>query len=407
MLKPIGEGTFNTLSAAYAVLALKSYARVVAQHPPELSIAEIDKAKKEKVLVNGHANSCNARISPATPRRFAFAPPQPSIHPAPIIRSWRRDSIAEFSDKAITDGLEVYRELLDKSNKPVTTTKLGDVITVRLHIRSVRPDSITNVALIDLLPGGFEVVSSSLSPGHLVDQGRRLRRGPGRSRNFLRHRARPRRWKSRTRSSRATAGPSSCRRCSRNRCTTGTSKGAAWAERSVSRNNFGLRNTGSRKMKTSTCANGGCEAQWFLMMALAAIWLALPKPPLLEGVDFSTRVLDRNGNILRVTLTADQKYRIWTPLKEISPALVDATLRFEDKYYGKHPGVNPVLAPPRHLESCFFRADAGRRFHDHDATGSAAGIISTRGRLRESCGRSFTRSNSNVTTRRRKFSRLI
>jgi penicillin-binding protein 1C len=80
----------------------------------------------------------------------------------------------------------------------------------------------------------------------------------------------------------------------------------------------------------------------FVSMALAAVWLALPKPPLLEGIDFSKRVRDRHGNVLRVTLTADQKYRIWTPLKEISPALVDATVRFEDKYYGKHPGINPV-----------------------------------------------------------------
>src|SRR4051812_8595295 len=80
----------------------------------------------------------------------------------------------------------------------------------------------------------------------------------------------------------------------------------------------------------------------FSAMAVAAIWLALPKPPLLDGVDFSTRVRDRNANVLRVTLTADQKYRIWTPLKEISPALINATVQFEDKYYGKHPGVNPV-----------------------------------------------------------------
>ena len=77
-------------------------------------------------------------------------------------------------------------------------------------------------------------------------------------------------------------------------------------------------------------------------MVAAAAWLALPKPPLLEGIDFSQRVRDRNGNVLRVTLTADQKYRVWTPLKEISPELINATLRFEDKYYGKHPGVNPV-----------------------------------------------------------------
>ena len=50
-------------------------------------------------------------------------------------------------------------------------------------------------------------------------------------------------------------------------------------------------------------------------MALAAVWLALPKPPLLDGIDFSTRVRDRNGNVLRVTLTRDQKYRVWTPLR--------------------------------------------------------------------------------------------
>jgi len=67
--------------------------------------------------------------------------------------------------ETLTDGLEVYRELLDKSGKTVATTQLGDVITVKLRVRSLRPESITNVAIVDLLPGGFEIVSSSLSPG--------------------------------------------------------------------------------------------------------------------------------------------------------------------------------------------------------------------------------------------------
>ena len=98
---------------------------------------------------------------------------------------------------------------------------------------------------------------------------------------------------------------------------------------------------GFRRVKTYV-VNRWLRRAIYLLMGLAAIWLALPKPPLLEGIDFSQRVRDRNGNVLRVTLTADQKYRIWTPLKEISPALVEATLRFEDKYYDKHPGVNPV-----------------------------------------------------------------
>src|SRR5438067_301129 len=94
-------------------------------------------------------------------------------------------------------------------------------------------------------------------------------------------------------------------------------------------------------MKTSA-RNRWIRRGVFFAMVLAAAWLALPKPPLLEGIDFSTRIRDRNGNVLRVTLTAEQKYRIWTPLKEISLELINATLRFEDKYYDKHPGVNPV-----------------------------------------------------------------
>ncbi len=75
---------------------------------------------------------------------------------------------------------------------------------------------------------------------------------------------------------------------------------------------------------------------------LSAAWVVLPKPPLLEGVSFSQCVRDRNGKLLRVTMTCDQKYRVWTSLPNISPALVDATLQFEDKYYRYHPGVNPV-----------------------------------------------------------------
>ncbi len=75
---------------------------------------------------------------------------------------------------------------------------------------------------------------------------------------------------------------------------------------------------------------------------VAGIWLFLPKPPLLDGVSFSECIRDRNGELLRVTLTSDQKFRIWTPLREIAPDLVDATLQYEDKYFARHPGVNPI-----------------------------------------------------------------
>src|SRR5512132_3265471 len=71
-------------------------------------------------------------------------------------------------------------------------------------------------------------------------------------------------------------------------------------------------------------------------------WVLLPKPPLLDGISFSQSVRDRNGKLLRITLSSDQKFRIKTPLQNISPELINATLRYEDKYYSRHPGVNPI-----------------------------------------------------------------
>jgi len=88
------------------------------------------------------------------------------------------------------------------------------------------------------------------------------------------------------------------------------------------------------------------RAPWVRSLALLGmtawfVWLLLPKPPLLDEISFSQCVRDRNGKLLRITLTSDQKFRLWTSLSDISPALIDSTLRFEDKYYRQHPGVNP------------------------------------------------------------------
>src|SRR5205085_10432097 len=50
---------------------------------------------------------------------------------------------------------------------------------------------------------------------------------------------------------------------------------------------------------------------------IAILWLCLPKPPLLDGISFSQCIRDRNGKLLRITLSADQKFRIRTPLSGI------------------------------------------------------------------------------------------
>jgi penicillin-binding protein 1C len=83
--------------------------------------------------------------------------------------------------------------------------------------------------------------------------------------------------------------------------------------------------------------------KWMAAVAMAVLlgvrlW---PHAPLADRVPMSTAVWSADGELLRVTLAADDQYRLWTPLAQISPAVVDAFLLKEDRWFRWHPGVNP------------------------------------------------------------------
>ncbi len=62
---------------------------------------------------------------------------------------------------AIREGLEISRDFVDDDGNQLDTFGQGKEITVRLRIRALKKP-MTNVAVVDLLPGGFEVVRSSV-----------------------------------------------------------------------------------------------------------------------------------------------------------------------------------------------------------------------------------------------------
>ena len=61
----------------------------------------------------------------------------------------------------MSEGLEISREFLDDQGKQIDSFAQGKEITVRLRIRALGK-SVSNVAIVDLLPGGFEVIRSSV-----------------------------------------------------------------------------------------------------------------------------------------------------------------------------------------------------------------------------------------------------
>ncbi|HET9824428.1 MAG TPA: transglycosylase domain-containing protein, partial [Chitinophagaceae bacterium] len=66
--------------------------------------------------------------------------------------------------------------------------------------------------------------------------------------------------------------------------------------------------------------------------------------PLHDKIEYSTIVTDSKGALINAYLTTDQKWRMKTELREISPLLRKTIIAKEDKYFYSHPGVNPVAA---------------------------------------------------------------
>lgn len=73
--------------------------------------------------------------------------------------------------------------------------------------------------------------------------------------------------------------------------------------------------------------------------ALLAYWFC-PKPELESYTPYSTAYLDANAQLLRLGLAADQRYRLPVKLDDIAPALVEATILYEDQNYYSHSGLD-------------------------------------------------------------------
>lgn len=156
IVRPIERGWYNTIGSAYALLALDAVASLGgdAQGAAKLAMSEI--------LADGTVRpvALPASLVP----RAVFTPEAKKLRfgNAGDLNAYYAVTQSGFDRampaKEIRNGLEILRELVDASGKPVASVKLGEEVEVRLKIRTVDRATVDNVAIVDLLPGGFEVV---------------------------------------------------------------------------------------------------------------------------------------------------------------------------------------------------------------------------------------------------------
>ncbi|TDR48618.1 hypothetical protein DFR29_101238 [Tahibacter aquaticus] len=155
IVKSLQLGRFNTLSAATIILALDAYASQVGDIAKgKLSIAELAK--------DGAAKSIATNDGLLARAEFSAQAAGLRIGNEADLNAWYSVNQTGFDAQLPTverkEGLEVVREFTNEAGKVVSEVELGEEILVHLKIRSTRADGIGDTAIVDLLPGGFEVV---------------------------------------------------------------------------------------------------------------------------------------------------------------------------------------------------------------------------------------------------------
>ena len=170
MVKEIANGAYNTYSSGRTLLAFDAYASVAEKLPAGTLSAN-------EVLRNNTTRALS--LPPGLIPRAAF-----SVDAAKLQFTNKSDLrayyVAEQSgfdrnlpEKEIKNGLEIMREYVDTKGNAVKSVTVGDEVEVRLKFRALNRKSIDNAALVDLLPGGFDLVLNPAQPQPQQQEGER------------------------------------------------------------------------------------------------------------------------------------------------------------------------------------------------------------------------------------------
>jgi len=152
---PIAQDEYNTTSAAMVILALDGYATQTASEVGKLQIGEVhaDRSMKQIGVAQGSTVLASNWSAAALKLRFVNLSLVPAWHVS-TQGGYDRNAPAV----AIKNGIEIVRDYTATSNKPLSQVTVGEEIDVHVKIRATGNQGVGNVAIVDLLPGGFEPV---------------------------------------------------------------------------------------------------------------------------------------------------------------------------------------------------------------------------------------------------------
>ena len=158
LIEPIFRGEYNTISASYCILALGAYSKLVLKHDYDEDISfaaeKVQKAQGRldtvaKPFITAGFDTLVKNITINSRESFYYLAIQSGFD-------------RELPQQITKQGLEISKAYEDSEEQEVIRFAQGKELVVRLRIRALNNEIVHNVAVIDLLPGGFEVIRSSV-----------------------------------------------------------------------------------------------------------------------------------------------------------------------------------------------------------------------------------------------------
>ncbi len=154
---PVFRGRYNTISAAYTILALGAYGQLndSLSGDQTIRLSALGRDGDERELIAEAKPLPQADFATDT-AKILFSADGPLFY---LLSQAGFDRALPTTE--VRQKLEISREFLDQDGKPARELKQGQEVTVRLRLRALG-EAVSNVAVIDLLPGGFEVLRDSV-----------------------------------------------------------------------------------------------------------------------------------------------------------------------------------------------------------------------------------------------------
>ncbi|MEQ1774492.1 MAG: MG2 domain-containing protein [Burkholderiales bacterium] len=155
MVKEIANGGYNTHSSGRSILAFDAFASAAEKLPAgTLAVSEVLRNNTARPVSMPPGLIPRASFSvDAAKLQFANKADLPAYY---VVEQTGFDR--NLPDTEIKKGFEILREYVDAKGNPVKSVKVGDEIEVRLKFRAIGREAVDNAALVDLLPGGFDLV---------------------------------------------------------------------------------------------------------------------------------------------------------------------------------------------------------------------------------------------------------